>query len=74
MTIVATYLLTAMVNHEYQHDQWIGEVRGQNLGHPLPDDPTAGWPLPGRRVPGAQPPALALEPAMAERFSVEALR
>ena len=41
LTIVGTYLLTALVNHEYQHDQWIGEVRNQNLGHPLPDDPTA---------------------------------
>jgi uncharacterized damage-inducible protein DinB len=41
MTIVATHLLTALVNHEYQHDQWIGEVRSRDLGHPLPDDPAA---------------------------------
>ena len=41
MTIVATHLLTALVNHEYQHDQWIGEVRAQNLGHALPPDPKA---------------------------------
>jgi hypothetical protein len=39
MAIVATHLLTALVNHEYQHDQWIGEVRAADLGHPLPDDP-----------------------------------
>jgi hypothetical protein len=39
MTIVATHLLTTLVNHEYQHDQWIGEVRAQDLGHALPEDP-----------------------------------
>jgi uncharacterized damage-inducible protein DinB len=39
MTIVATHLLTALINHEYQHDQWIGEVRAKSLGHPLPPDP-----------------------------------
>ncbi|ACU69363.1 conserved hypothetical protein [Catenulispora acidiphila DSM 44928] len=41
MTIVGSYLLVALINHEYQHDQWIGEVRAQNLGHALPADPTA---------------------------------
>ena len=40
MTVVGTHLLTALINHEYQHDQWIGEVRSRNLGHQLPDDPT----------------------------------
>ena len=39
MTIVATHLLSTLVNHEYQHDQWVGEVRTKNLGHPLPPDP-----------------------------------
>lgn len=39
LTIVAGHLLTAVINHEYQHDQWIAEVRDQHLGHPLPDDP-----------------------------------
>jgi hypothetical protein len=39
MGIVATHLLSALVNHEYQHDQWIGEVRSRDLGHALPDDP-----------------------------------
>jgi hypothetical protein len=39
LTIVAGHVLTALINHEYQHDQWIGEVRSQNLGHPLPDEP-----------------------------------
>ena len=41
MTIVATHLLAALVNHEYQHDQWIGEVRARDLGHALPPDPAS---------------------------------
>ena len=41
MTIVASHLLTALINHEYQHDQWIGEVRAEALGHALPPDPDA---------------------------------
>jgi hypothetical protein len=32
-------LLTALINHEYQHDQWISEVRAGQLGHALPADP-----------------------------------
>lgn len=39
LTIVAQALLTTLINHEYQHDRWIGEVRARDLGHPLPDDP-----------------------------------
>lgn len=39
LTIVATHLLVAVINHEYQHDQWIGEVRADDLGHALPADP-----------------------------------
>ena len=39
LAIVATHLVAALVNHEYQHDQWIGEVRAGNLGHALPPDP-----------------------------------
>jgi hypothetical protein len=39
LTVVATHLLTTLVNHEYQHDQWIGEVRERRLGHALPPDP-----------------------------------
>ncbi|WP_338895610.1 DinB family protein [Streptomyces sp. TG1A-60] len=41
LTTVGTHLLTALVNHEYQHDQWISEVRADNLGHQLPDDPVS---------------------------------
>ena len=40
MTVVGTHLLTTLINHEYQHDEWIGEVRSRDLGHPLPGDPT----------------------------------
>ncbi|WP_239081277.1 hypothetical protein [Streptomyces coelicoflavus] len=32
-------MLTSLINHEYQHDQWISEVRADNLGHALPPDP-----------------------------------
>ena len=42
LTIVAAHLLTAVINHEYQHDQWIGEVRAHDLGHALPPDPDSG--------------------------------
>jgi uncharacterized damage-inducible protein DinB len=41
LAIVAKHLLTAVINHEYQHDQWIGEVRSRDLGHELPPDPEA---------------------------------
>ncbi|MFC9506008.1 DinB family protein [Streptomyces sp. NPDC057002] len=39
LTVVATHLLTTLINHEYQHDQWISEVRAAGLGHALPPDP-----------------------------------
>lgn len=41
LAVVALPVLTALVNHEYQHDQWIGEVRRQDLGHELPPPPTS---------------------------------
>lgn len=41
LTLIARGLLTAVINHEYQHDQWIGEVRAQDLGKALPDRPTS---------------------------------
>ncbi|WP_103347659.1 DinB family protein [Amycolatopsis sp. CA-128772] len=37
-----TVVATALINHEYQHDQWIGEVRADDLGHVLPPDPDTG--------------------------------
>ncbi|MFF4373964.1 DinB family protein [Nocardiopsis dassonvillei] len=39
LTMIAGHMLTAIINHEYQHDQWISEVRARNLGHQLPADP-----------------------------------
>ncbi|GEC08041.1 hypothetical protein SSP24_56960 [Streptomyces spinoverrucosus] len=47
--IVATHLLTALISHEYQHDQWISEVRAGDLGHALPSDPGSEY---VRRVDG----------------------
>jgi hypothetical protein len=41
LRIVAQTLLTVIINHEYQHDRWIGEVRGRDLGHALPDNPVS---------------------------------
>ena len=41
LTIVAQTLLVAIINHEYQHDKWIGEVRGGDLARPLPDGPAS---------------------------------
>ena len=32
LSVVAAGLVRALVNHEYQHDQWIGEVRSRDLG------------------------------------------
>lgn len=39
LRIIAAGLVTAVVNHEYQHSQWIGEVRHRDLGHELPPRP-----------------------------------
>lgn len=41
LDVIARTLLVAVVNHEYQHAQWIGEVRERNLGHELPDRPSS---------------------------------
>lgn len=39
LSAIATTMLTGIINHEYQHSQWIGEVRRDDLGHDLPDAP-----------------------------------
>ena len=39
--VVAGPLLVALINHEYQHDQWISEVRHGDLGHALPPRPVS---------------------------------
>lgn len=36
---VAVDLVIAVTNHEYQHNQWIGEVRLRDLGHDLAPRP-----------------------------------
>lgn len=39
LRIVGRHVLIALINHEYQHDQWISEVRQRGLGHDLPSRP-----------------------------------
>jgi uncharacterized protein YbdZ (MbtH family) len=41
LTVVAHTLVTALVNHEYQHSQWIAEVRRDHLGHDVPAFPSS---------------------------------
>ena len=41
LEVVARILIVAVVNHEYQHDQWIGEVRSNDLGHAPLAHPTS---------------------------------
>lgn len=41
LALIATALVAAVTNHEYQHSQWIGEVRSRDLGHALPDRPVS---------------------------------
>lgn len=41
LSVVAGGLVRALVNHEYQHDQWIAEVRSGDLGATAPPVPTS---------------------------------
>lgn len=41
LSVVAAGLVRGLVNHEYQHDQWIGEVRARDLGRQLPVGPVS---------------------------------
>jgi DinB superfamily len=41
LRVVGQHLLVALINHEYQHDQWISEVRHRDLGHDLPPRPAS---------------------------------
>lgn len=43
LRVIAGTLLTAVINHEYQHDQWVGEVRRDAHGLDLPPRPTSPW-------------------------------
>ena len=40
---IAHTLLVAVINHEYQHDKWIGEVRSEVHGLDLPPEPASPW-------------------------------
>ncbi len=42
LAFIAQTLLVAVINHEYQHSRWIGEVRSDQFGHALPNSPTSG--------------------------------
>lgn len=39
LRIIAATLMTAVVNHEYQHSKWIGEVRAEAHGKEVPPLP-----------------------------------
>ena len=41
LRMIATTMLTAIINHEYQHDKWVGEVRESAHGKDLPPEPTS---------------------------------
>jgi hypothetical protein len=41
LRLVAGTLMTALINHEYQHDQWIGEVCTDAHGRSLPPRPSS---------------------------------
>lgn len=43
LRLVARTLMIAIINHEYQHDQWIGEVRHEAHGLELPPSPESKW-------------------------------
>lgn len=41
LRIIAATLMVAVINHEYQHSKWIGEVRSDAHGKDLPPTPTS---------------------------------
>jgi len=41
LAVVARVLLVSLINHEFQHSKWIGEVRNEVHGHALPATPTS---------------------------------
>ncbi|MEM7287316.1 MAG: DinB family protein [Actinomycetota bacterium] len=43
LRFIAQTLLVAVINHEYQHDKWIGEVRSDVHGLDLPPQPSSPW-------------------------------
>lgn len=41
LRVVGRHLLVALINHEYQHDEWISQVRQGELGRALPPRPAS---------------------------------
>lgn len=41
LRVVGAHLLVALIDHEYQHDQWIAEERRNLLGRQLPPRPVS---------------------------------
>ncbi len=41
LRVIAHGLLVAVINHEYQHSKWIGEVRADVHGKDMPADPSS---------------------------------
>jgi hypothetical protein len=43
LRLIATNLLIAIINHEYQHSKWIGELRTDTFGLDAPVPPSSPW-------------------------------
>lgn len=43
LRVIANTLLIAVINHEYQHDKWVGEVRSGAHGRDLPPEPVSEY-------------------------------
>ncbi len=41
LRVIANTLMIAVINHEYQHSKWVGEVRVEQHGKDLPPDPVS---------------------------------
>jgi len=41
LRVIGATLMVAVINHEYQHSTWIGEVRHDQHGKDLPPDPVS---------------------------------
>lgn len=41
LQVIAQGLLIAVINHEYQHSKWIGEVRADVHGKAMPPEPVS---------------------------------
>jgi hypothetical protein len=57
LRFIAETMMTAIINHEYQHSKWIGETRSDVFGYGLPEVPTSDLltMLDGYQVVGTRP-------------------